>query len=204
MTVNAGQEEIIFLTYSALDAGNHARSVSIADFVRNHADGERATFAQRACKKIGPVVKFPRSSNDALARLFRNMPGRRRVVQDRGNRSGRKAHMGGHRFERDHAFLARLLVPDHLMAAHEPQPATLNGCSPKRFIIYKRARKLSGWNHISRHLQPKNASSVTVAFAFERDLAAEHAIDDDEIHKSEQHAKAPPDQADAQSVRAGQ
>jgi len=69
--------------------------------MRDNADGEGSLLAERPCKKIGPVIELPRRGNNALAGDFGNMLGRRRIVQNCGNRARREPHVRCHRFQRD-------------------------------------------------------------------------------------------------------
>ena len=66
LTMDYGEEEIIVLAQVFFDAADHHRSVRVADFFGDHANRVSALQAQRAGKKVRPVIERLRGFDDAI------------------------------------------------------------------------------------------------------------------------------------------
>src|SRR5258708_6994811 len=101
MAMNAGHKKIIPVAGAVLNPGNDCRTVPVADFVRNHANGEGPLSAQRLGKEIWPIIQLPRCCNNPFPSGFGDMFGRRRIIQHCRHCARREPHMRGHRLEGD-------------------------------------------------------------------------------------------------------
>ena len=72
MPVHHCQKEVLSLSQVLLNPADDRRAVGIADLLGNYPDRVRALVAQRARKKIGPVIEFLGCRVDSVLRLLRN------------------------------------------------------------------------------------------------------------------------------------
>ena len=93
MTVNYGQKKVVVFSQVFFNPANHHGAVGIANLFGNHADRISPTQAQRARKKVGPVVQSLRRFDDAVLGMLRNRARCRRVIQRGGNRAGSKTEV---------------------------------------------------------------------------------------------------------------
>src|SRR6266480_1105839 len=99
----------VAFTHEVIANAAHDQSViPIAQFRDQHADGEGALFAERACEQAWLVIEFPGSGAHSLARLRGNGTSRN-VVEHHGNRGGTDAEIVRENLQADRFFDRRLV-----------------------------------------------------------------------------------------------
>ncbi len=70
MAVGDGEEEEVVLAENSFDATDDGRSVGVADFLGDHADGVAALYTERACEEIRAIVELASGLDDTVAGFF--------------------------------------------------------------------------------------------------------------------------------------
>lgn len=117
MVVGDGEKEEIVLAEKGLDTADDRCAVGIADFFGDDADGVAALDAERTREEIWPIVELASGIEDTGAGVFRDGACGGRIVENTGNRSGRKAEMQTERLEGDGRRLGEACLRDFFHGA---------------------------------------------------------------------------------------
>jgi len=126
LVVNIGQDrQVRSLIEGIFDSAQYQRAVGIGHVENHDADRVAALAAQGTSKLIRPVPQALRGAFDFLFGGGRNVAGKRRIVEDDGDRGGRKSALFGDISNRDHrSRLRRSRKPRELRSfvrfAHSP------------------------------------------------------------------------------------
>src|SRR6266550_8409943 len=86
VTVDTSKKKIVLGAKEILHSCNDRGAVSVADFVGNNSDGIGSFLSQGTGKKVGLVVQFADSGEDAVLGVRRDVLRRWGVGDDGGNR----------------------------------------------------------------------------------------------------------------------